>query len=67
VVLQNGKYLYGYDLARNEYAMKGAAHELIGATQYSKVFKSGLIIPALQTLVDFQGRNIFMFNRIFKY
>ncbi len=55
VEIGNGKFLYGFDSSKTEFAMKGASHELIGAAQYSKVFKSGVIIPALQTLVDFQG------------
>jgi hypothetical protein len=60
VLLKNGKYLFGEKQPNDEYAMKGSAHELLGASHYFDVFESlgHPIIPAMQSLVDFKGCRI---------
>jgi hypothetical protein len=58
-----GKYLYsGTSEPRDDYAMKAAAQELLGASHYFIQFVEQepplQIIPALQSLMDFKGYRV---------
>lgn len=49
------KFLYGSDIGPNdEFAAKGAGHDLKGVIGYFKYFSMGLRVP-MQALVDFRG------------
>lgn len=59
-VLLNDRYLYGNKEENTEYAMKGAAHELLGASQYWNILSKqypDFVVP-MQTLIDFMGFRI---------
>eukprot|EP00475_Leptophrys_vorax_P004649 TRINITY_DN12769_c0_g3_i2.p1 TRINITY_DN12769_c0_g3~~TRINITY_DN12769_c0_g3_i2.p1 ORF type:complete len:266 (-),score=60.03 TRINITY_DN12769_c0_g3_i2:201-971(-) len=53
VELSRGKYIYVGNEKRDDFAMKAASHELMGAALYFDCLK-GKIFPGLQTLIDFK-------------